>query len=175
MLTDRISFPYIGTYSVSKFAVRALTDSLRTELKPFSVQCCLIEPFPCKTPIFDHIGPALDQTFDRSPESVTNAYGGEVLKKRLKQSFEKMASEARISKEVVGIHIGITNNYKLSLIKFVILLNRRWWMRSKTQFQIQNHKMNTGAAIGEVKCLHGLFYNCRQESGPCLQSIFNTL
>jgi len=44
--------PYLGPYSASKFAVEALSDSLRRELKPFGVKVVLVEPGPVATPIW---------------------------------------------------------------------------------------------------------------------------
>ena len=39
-----IAFPGASLYSASKFAVRAITDSLRLELKPFGISVSLISP-----------------------------------------------------------------------------------------------------------------------------------
>ncbi len=41
--------PFFGAYHASKYAVRALTDSLRNELKPFGIEVVLIEPGPIHT------------------------------------------------------------------------------------------------------------------------------
>jgi NAD(P)-dependent dehydrogenase (short-subunit alcohol dehydrogenase family) len=40
----RLAAPLMGAYNASKFAVRALTDSLRLELKPWAIDVVLIEP-----------------------------------------------------------------------------------------------------------------------------------
>lgn len=39
-----MGFPLTSLYCASKFAVEGLTESLRTELSPYGVQICLIEP-----------------------------------------------------------------------------------------------------------------------------------
>lgn len=52
-VSGRVASPFLGPYSASKFALRALTDSLRRELKPFGVKVVLIEPGAIKTPIWE--------------------------------------------------------------------------------------------------------------------------
>ena len=51
-ISGRLSVPYIGPYSASKFALRALSDALRVELAPAGIAVSLIEPGSVKTPIW---------------------------------------------------------------------------------------------------------------------------
>lgn len=44
-----VSGPYRGAYSASKFALEALSDSLRVELRPAGIQVSLLEPGPIET------------------------------------------------------------------------------------------------------------------------------
>ena len=46
------SLPMMGAYSASKFAVEALSDALRLELRPWGMKVVLIEPGPVKTAIW---------------------------------------------------------------------------------------------------------------------------
>lgn len=48
----RLAVPFTGPYAASKFAVRALSDALRVELRPAGVTVVLIEPGPIATPIW---------------------------------------------------------------------------------------------------------------------------
>jgi NAD(P)-dependent dehydrogenase (short-subunit alcohol dehydrogenase family) len=57
----RVCIPYMGMYAASKFALEALADSYRFELKPFGIESVLVEPGIHKTPILDHIIPPEDQ------------------------------------------------------------------------------------------------------------------
>ncbi|MGB1696981.1 MAG: SDR family oxidoreductase [Thermoplasmatota archaeon] len=41
--------PMMGSYSASKFAMRAFTTALAMEVKPFGIQACLVEPGVIKT------------------------------------------------------------------------------------------------------------------------------
>jgi NAD(P)-dependent dehydrogenase (short-subunit alcohol dehydrogenase family) len=51
-ISGRLATPYIGPYSASKFALRALSDALRIELAPAGIVVSLIEPGSVKTPIW---------------------------------------------------------------------------------------------------------------------------
>ncbi len=43
-ISGRVSFPGLGAYAASKFAVRSLNEGLRQEARPFGVQVCEIAP-----------------------------------------------------------------------------------------------------------------------------------
>lgn len=49
----RITFPLMGAYTASKFALESLSDALRMELAPFGLQVSLIEPGPIRTEFSD--------------------------------------------------------------------------------------------------------------------------
>lgn len=51
-LGGRIPFPVAGMYSCSKFALEALSDVLRMELKAFKIKVIIIEPGPVVTDFF---------------------------------------------------------------------------------------------------------------------------
>jgi len=48
---SEIGLPYRGVYSASKAAVDRLTEALRTELAPFGVQACIVQPGGVRTDI----------------------------------------------------------------------------------------------------------------------------
>ena len=51
-LGGRIPFPTAGMYSCSKFALEALSDVMRMELKAFEIQVSVVEPGPVVTDFF---------------------------------------------------------------------------------------------------------------------------
>ncbi len=48
-VVGRVSFPINGAYSSSKFALEALSDALRIEVKPWNIHVSLVEPGPIAT------------------------------------------------------------------------------------------------------------------------------
>ncbi|QBG46238.1 SDR family NAD(P)-dependent oxidoreductase [Verrucomicrobia bacterium S94] len=48
-VVGRLSLPFMGIYSASKFAVEAISDAQRVELSPDSISVSLIEPGPIQT------------------------------------------------------------------------------------------------------------------------------
>ncbi|RZM11846.1 MAG: SDR family oxidoreductase [Pedobacter sp.] len=54
-----------AVYSATKFAVRALTEGLRMELKPYNVRSTVISPGAVKTELLDHISEADVQQTNR--------------------------------------------------------------------------------------------------------------
>jgi glutathione S-transferase/NAD(P)-dependent dehydrogenase (short-subunit alcohol dehydrogenase family) len=61
----RIAYPFLGPYGASKFAVEALTDSLRYEVAAFGVDVVLVQPHSCPTSIYaEALGPDDEQCQD---------------------------------------------------------------------------------------------------------------
>ncbi|MBV9439956.1 MAG: SDR family NAD(P)-dependent oxidoreductase, partial [Candidatus Eremiobacteraeota bacterium] len=51
-ISGRLAIPFIGPYSASKFALRAISDALRNELAGAGIAVALVEPGSVKTPIW---------------------------------------------------------------------------------------------------------------------------
>jgi len=51
-LTGLVAVPFWGHYNASKFAVEALMETLRHEVRPFGIRVALVEPGPIKTPFY---------------------------------------------------------------------------------------------------------------------------
>src|SRR5262249_24454750 len=64
----RVTFPFLGIYGASKFAVEALTDSLRCEVSQFGVEVVEVQPSAYPTSIFSGIQMPVDT-------EVTKSYG----------------------------------------------------------------------------------------------------
>jgi NAD(P)-dependent dehydrogenase (short-subunit alcohol dehydrogenase family) len=67
-ILGRVTFPFLGVYGASKFAVEALTDSLRYELSQLGVEVVAVQPSAYPTNFLPGI-----QTPDRT--EVTESYG----------------------------------------------------------------------------------------------------
>ncbi len=52
-VSGRVASPLLGPYAASKFALEAISDSLRREVMSLGVQVAVIEPGPVATPIWE--------------------------------------------------------------------------------------------------------------------------
>jgi len=52
-VSGRTASPFLGPYAASKFALEALSDALRVELRPWGLRVIVIEPGPIATPIWE--------------------------------------------------------------------------------------------------------------------------
>jgi NAD(P)-dependent dehydrogenase (short-subunit alcohol dehydrogenase family) len=66
-VSGRVPMPYIAPYSASKFALRAIADALRVELRPSRIDVCLVEPGSVATPIFSKGRAMLSPLPDAAP------------------------------------------------------------------------------------------------------------
>jgi short-subunit dehydrogenase len=88
----RMSLPYVGAYHGAKFAVEALSDAFRWELKPMGISVSVIEPGPVRTPFADHL---VKSTRSLSPSSPYAESFAEV------DRMQKMAERFMMEPEVV--------------------------------------------------------------------------
>jgi NAD(P)-dependent dehydrogenase (short-subunit alcohol dehydrogenase family) len=54
-ILGRVTFPFFGIYGASKFAVEALTDSLRYEVSQLGIDVALIQPSAYPTPMYSNV------------------------------------------------------------------------------------------------------------------------
>ena len=69
------ALPMTGPYAASKFALEAITDSLRVELLPFGVDVIIIEPGVIATPIWETSMQAADKVLAQMPPKAFEYYG----------------------------------------------------------------------------------------------------
>jgi NAD(P)-dependent dehydrogenase (short-subunit alcohol dehydrogenase family) len=70
----RIPVPFTGIYSISKFAIMGITNSLRFEQAPFGIQVTSIEPGAMDTPMTANHQVNLEKTWSRMPPHVRELY-----------------------------------------------------------------------------------------------------
>lgn len=69
------AFPFKGAYCASKFAIEAISDTLRRELSPWEIPVSSIEPGIIQTNIWDRSMKLLEDTINEMPEKAKHYYG----------------------------------------------------------------------------------------------------
>ena len=70
----RVASPALGAYAASKFAIEALSDSLRMELHQWGIHVSVIEPGSFGTEIWRRGSEAADSTIERIPDEKRRLY-----------------------------------------------------------------------------------------------------
>lgn len=70
-----IAFPFMGAYHASKFALEAVTDALRRELRPWGIHVAAIEPGSVATDIWERGQKQADQIREAMPAEGERLYG----------------------------------------------------------------------------------------------------
>lgn len=73
-IAGRIATPLIGAYSASKFALEAVSDTLRMELRPWGIHVSIIEPGSIATPIWQKSSHAAGALLQRIPRESRELY-----------------------------------------------------------------------------------------------------
>lgn len=74
-MAGRVAAPMIGAYAASKFALEALADVLRRELRLSGISVSLIEPGGVDTPMATAQGRLVEETLSRLDAGLANLYG----------------------------------------------------------------------------------------------------
>jgi NAD(P)-dependent dehydrogenase (short-subunit alcohol dehydrogenase family) len=77
-ISGRLSVPFIAPYSASKFALRAIADAMRVELRPAGIAVSLIEPASVKTPIWQKGRDSRDTLLGLLPPKALEYYGPQI-------------------------------------------------------------------------------------------------
>lgn len=99
-IAGRSAMPFTGAYSASKFALEALADALRVELRPWDIHVAVIEPGMIATPIWATSTAEADRILADAPPALRDFYGPqlEALRRRAAQGMEglppRMVSES---------------------------------------------------------------------------------
>lgn len=86
----RSALPFLGAYAASKFALEAITDSLRIEVAPFGIEVAIVEPGTIATPMWTKPQRAVESL----PPEAAQLYGERIDK------FRKLAAKRSAGKGV---------------------------------------------------------------------------
>jgi NAD(P)-dependent dehydrogenase (short-subunit alcohol dehydrogenase family) len=70
-----LALPFLGPYAASKFALEAVSDSWRVELKPWGIAVALVEPGAVATPVWGKGALRARHAFEAMPPGAHELYG----------------------------------------------------------------------------------------------------
>ncbi|NQU24622.1 MAG: SDR family NAD(P)-dependent oxidoreductase [Candidatus Nealsonbacteria bacterium] len=98
-ISGRLASPYLGPYASSKFALEALSDSLRLELRNFGIRVSIVEPASIDTPIWKKSREAADQGGKNIPPELMELYQADL--DSMRAATQQIAEKALPVKLVV--------------------------------------------------------------------------
>ena len=98
----RVATPALGAYSASKFALEAISDSLRIELHPWGIEVAVIEPGAIKTEIWRRGEAEADSLMERVPEQRRALYEPliDAMRRLSAQSQERAIAPDRVAARI---------------------------------------------------------------------------
>jgi NAD(P)-dependent dehydrogenase (short-subunit alcohol dehydrogenase family) len=98
-ISGRYSAPFMGAYSASKFALEALADALRLELRPWGVAVSLIEPGAIDTDLWRNAQDTAQQTEAAMTSEHRRLYAGHIsgMRKLISQTQRRTASVEKVA------------------------------------------------------------------------------
>src|SRR5215470_11668090 len=77
-ISGKVATMLTGPYNASKFAIEAIGESLRSELRPWGISVSVVEPGAVKTPIWEKGRQQADRLEQALPEDARNKYAKHV-------------------------------------------------------------------------------------------------
>ncbi|MGA8746327.1 MAG: SDR family oxidoreductase [Solirubrobacterales bacterium] len=74
----RLASPFLGPYNASKYALEAVTDALRLELRQFGIEVAAVEPGAVATPIWEKGRASAEQATTNMPAEALQLYSAGV-------------------------------------------------------------------------------------------------
>jgi len=115
-----VAIPMMGGYSASKYAVEAVTDTLRRELSIYGIQVAGIEPGPTKTPIWSK----------DAQQMAENRYANTDYAYSMTQVVAMAEREGRTGKPVATVTAAIRHALLAARPKARYPLNGAWYLRT---------------------------------------------
>src|SRR4051812_45067606 len=100
-ISGRVAFPTYGPYAASKFALEALSDSLRRELRGSGVDIVVVEPGGVVTPIWERGLSRADALWEAMPADAHARYGR--LYAVMRAQSEKLARDGEPAEALAAV------------------------------------------------------------------------
>lgn len=98
----RIALPFVGAYAASKFAMEAITDSLRRELRPWGIFVSIVEPGSIATSIWEKGTSTADAILGKLPSEAHQLYGDamETVRKVAEETARRGIAPQNVARSV---------------------------------------------------------------------------
>jgi NAD(P)-dependent dehydrogenase (short-subunit alcohol dehydrogenase family) len=98
----RLATPFLGPYNASKFALEAITDALRQEMRPFGVEVAAVAPGAVATPIWEKGRASAEEVTARMPAEGRELYGSgiEALRRGISDAERSGVPPLEVAKAV---------------------------------------------------------------------------
>lgn len=116
-----IASPILSPYNASKFALEALSDSLRMELKPWGIEVSVIKPAAVKTPIWDKAIDSKSELKKELPPQAIDLYGNSIDKI---MTYSEEATKRGASVDVVSKAIFHALTAQKPKTRYILATNR---------------------------------------------------
>ncbi len=101
-LAGILAMPGASSYAASKFAVQAITDSLRVELEPFGVQVTIVDPGAIESALWDKGRAQKQEILEAAPQKLMELYAPLIeMGKRLGDHPRGILPASRVADDVV--------------------------------------------------------------------------
>jgi NAD(P)-dependent dehydrogenase (short-subunit alcohol dehydrogenase family) len=112
-----ITFPMVGAYSASKYALESLNDALRRELHRYGIKVIAIEPGSIRTPIWDKTG----------AQGGENSYVGTAYEKLMAQMPEFLERRLQRAKPISVVTDAIAEALEAASPRIRYPLDSTWY------------------------------------------------
>jgi NAD(P)-dependent dehydrogenase (short-subunit alcohol dehydrogenase family) len=101
-LNGSLAPPYLGAYAASKFALEALSDALRIELRNWRIRVSIIEPGPVNTPIWEKALATADRMAGEVSADALRPYDADLaaMRRATLQAAETAAPVKKVTRAV---------------------------------------------------------------------------
>ena len=146
-VSGRLAVPYLGPYAASKFALEALSDSLRIELRTWGIHVALVEPASIATPIWEKSLAAAEEleTAARPEQAGLYREDLEALRRAVQHAAETAMPVERVVRAVLHAltarwpktryPVGLPSHLAIRLASWLPDRLRDWNMRRRLGFR----------------------------------------
>src|SRR6185295_12576735 len=107
----RFTFPLMGAYNATKYAVESLSDALRNELAPFGVEVAIVEPGPIKTEFNDRAIETID-----AERGAASPYAPVLARaEKFRDRFESQAAGSEVMTRAI-VHAAIARRLRVRYV-----------------------------------------------------------